>query len=123
MRLGVVDGSQAVLSLAGMQEMKPWARAFYNSKAWKQCRAAYIASVNGLCERCTTPTPGKIVHHKIWLTAKNIGDPNVSLNHKHLEYLCLPCHNTTHYASPIAADGLRFDCNGDLVSRDTYPPG
>jgi len=31
---------------------KEWAKKFYNSTAWKECRAAYIKSVQGLCETC-----------------------------------------------------------------------
>ena len=63
--------------------MKEWAKSFYKSQAWKRCRAAYAASVGGLCERCLSRgmyTPGVIVHHKIVLTPDNISDPSVTLN-------------------------------------------
>ena len=65
---------------------KPFAIQFYKSKAWQKCRAAYIQSVFGLCEKCGRP--GWIVHHKIKLTPANINDPNVTLNWDSLEYLC-----------------------------------
>lgn len=41
---------------------KEFAKAFYNSKAWKKCKASYIESVHGLCERCEKS--GYIVHNR-----------------------------------------------------------
>lgn len=70
---------------------KEFSKGFYNSKAWKECRAAYIKSVFGLCERCGKL--GYIVHHKEKLTPQNINDPGVTLNWGKLEYVCLDCHN------------------------------
>ncbi|TYP67682.1 HNH endonuclease [Paenibacillus methanolicus] len=95
--------------------MKPWARSFYNGSAWKKCRAAYIASVFGMCERC--PRPGHIVHHKKYLTPENINNPAVSLNHALLEYLCQDCHNKEHHGSlePVIREGLAFDPYGNLI--------
>ena len=81
--------------------MKEWAKAFYQSTAWKQCRAKYIKSVGGLCERCSKKgliVAGYIVHHKCYLTPENINDPTVTLNWDNLEYLCLSCHNAEHFA-------------------------
>ena len=91
---------------------KDWAKAFYKSAAWQKCRAAYIQSVFGLCERCQRP--GWIVHHKIKLTPGNIGDPNVTLAWENLQYLCQDCHNREH-GGGSTADGLMFDERGDLV--------
>ena len=78
---------------------KDYAKAFYKTKAWKNCRAGYISSVGGLCERCYRNgliVPGDIVHHKIHLTPENIKDPTVALNWKNLECLCRLCHNDAH---------------------------
>lgn len=50
--------------------MKEWAEWFYKSKEWAQTRDAYMVAQHYLCERCGEPA--KIVHHKIWLTPKNI---------------------------------------------------
>jgi len=91
---------------------KDWAKAFYKSAAWLKCRAAYIQSVFGLCEKCGRP--GWIVHHKIKLTPGNINDPNVTLNWDNLEYLCQDCHNREH-GGGSTAEGLRFDAAGNLV--------
>lgn len=100
------------------------AHRFYNSKPWINCRAAYIAKVierlgAALCETCYVKgelTPGYIVHHKIPLNASNINDPEISLNHKHLKYECLDCHNRelTEEKS-VTREGLRFTEDGDLV--------
>ena len=98
--------------------MKPWARQFYKSKAWKRCREGYIKSVYGLCERCQRP--GWIVHHKVYLTPDNINDPNVSLNWDNLEYLCQDCHNREHHGNYPVRDGLMFDEQGNLMKA--YPP-
>lgn len=95
---------------------KEYAKAFYNSSAWIKCKNSYIKSVYGLCERCGEP--GHIVHHKEHLTPKNINDPNITLNHNNLEYLCLECHNEEHKRfkkkSPVRK-GFRFNKKGELI--------
>lgn len=98
-----------------------WALWFYRSTAWLKCRAGYIASVFGLCERCHAP--GLIVHHKEALTPQNIHDPAVSLNWEKLEYLCQPCHNVETFGSsePVVSDGLMFDDYGNIVQM-VRPP-
>lgn len=81
---------------------KEFARLFYKSYAWVTCKAGYAASKNFLCERCLAAgkyTPGKIVHHKIYLTPDNIDDPNVTLNWDNLELLCQDCHNKEHLSN------------------------
>lgn len=93
---------------------KDFAKAFYHSRAWQQCRDAYIASVYGLCEACSKP--GYIVHHKVKLTPDNIHDPAITLNWDNLQYLCLECHNQIHGGSSTV-QGLEFDENGDLKAR------
>ena len=73
--------------------------AFYHSAAWLKCRAAYIKSVNGLCERCMSRgiyKPGYIVHHKRHISPENISDPSILLSWDNLEYLCIDCHNQVH---------------------------
>lgn len=97
---------------------KAFAKSFYNSKAWKQTRKSYIASVNGLCEDCLDKgkiTPGYILHHTIELTPENIKDPFIALNQNLLMYLCLVCHNKIGSDSSVLRDGLMFDDNGDVI--------
>lgn len=73
-----------------------WAKAFYKSVKWQRCRNAYIQyrimSDGGLCEECHDK-PGYIVHHKAILTPDNITDPEISLNHDNLAYVCKDCHD------------------------------
>lgn len=79
--------------------MKEFAKGFYEGKAWRRCREDFIAKrINidgGMCQRCKKEL-GYIVHHKIELTADNINDATVSLNHNNLMFLCTECHNKTH---------------------------
>ena len=80
-----------------------FARRLYNSYAWQRCRASYIASVGGLCERCLARgliVAGEHVHHKVHLTAENVNDPDVALNPANLELLCAACHTREHSGAP-----------------------
>lgn len=81
--------------------MQEYAKGFYKSQAWKECRAAYVKSVGGLCEECLKNglyTPGVIVHHKIPITPVNIYDQSVTLNQDNLELLCRDHHAQKHSA-------------------------
>ena len=99
---------------------KDFAKHLYASKAWRECRSSYIASVYGLCETCKKKNivkPGKILHHTVTLDVININNPDVALNHELLEFCCQECHNRIHMGNneePIR-DGLCFDENGQLV--------
>ncbi|MBT2722304.1 HNH endonuclease [Bacillus sp. ISL-46] len=96
--------------------MKPYAAKFYKSKQWKNCRASYFNHRYGLCERCQGP--GKIVHHKSYITPDNINDPDITLSFTNLELLCQDCHNREHHEknSPTIY-GLMFDKEGNLVQK------
>lgn len=95
---------------------KDFAKKFYKSKEWRECRESYIIKVHGLCERCMRP--GKILHHKIKLSPENINNPDVVLNHDNLEFLCQTCHNADelkeHTENPIVLR-YRFDESGDIL--------
>lgn len=75
---------------------KEYAVKFYKSKQWQKCRQDYIQSRilidGGLCERCREKT-GHIVHHKQHITQQNINNPDITLSHNNLEYLCKDCHD------------------------------
>ena len=75
---------------------KDWAKRFYDSKAWKECRQSFMrireGEDGGLCQICRN-RPALIVHHKIWLTAANVTDPDVALSYDNLLYVCQDCHN------------------------------
>ena len=97
---------------------KAFARKFYSSQAWVDCREAYKASVGGLCERCKERgliVPGEIVHHKIHLTPDTIHDPAVSLAWDNLELVCRECHAEEHGAT---RKRYEIDELGRVVGRD-----
>ena len=78
---------------------REFAKEFYNSPAWKDCRRSYAASKGNLCEICLSKglvKPGEIVHHKIHLDPENINDPNVALNWNNLQLVCRDCHGLIH---------------------------
>ena len=99
---------------------REFAKPFYNSGAWRRCRAAFIAERvaidGGLCQRCGQEL-GYIVHHKIWLTPENIDNPDITLNHKNLEYVGLVCHNKIEEGEE--APRYRFTPEGQV---EAYSP-
>jgi len=102
-----------------VQTMKDFAKAFYKSKEWQKCRAAYIKSVGGLCERCLSRgmiVPGYIVHHKCYLTPENIQDTSITLNWDNLEYLCHDCHNNEHFSEKPIRYRILSDGRVELIS-------
>lgn len=87
------------LLLGGEWEHMRFAREFYVSAEWKRCRAGFIRSRGGLCERCAAKgliVAGCHVHHKVRLTLDNIKDPSVALDWGNLELLCEDCHQAEH---------------------------
>lgn len=99
---------------------REFAKRFYNSKEWKQCRKRYIELMpkykRGLCEECYKKGEhvlGDELHHKIPLTPKNIDNKNITINHDNLILLCYDCHKRIH--------GMRkekkyiFDENGNII--------
>ena len=98
---------------------KDFARAFYDSPAWKRARRAYASSVGGLCERCLQSgiyTPGVIVHHIVHLDDSNYGNPDISLNWNNLELLCRECHNEVHKRGRVLPRRYRVDSAGHVIS-------
>lgn len=78
---------------------KPFAKAFYSSKAWQDCRNEYAKSVHYLCENCLKRgiyRPGVIVHHVEELTPANINTPEIATGFNNLEMLCRECHREQH---------------------------
>ena len=101
------------------KKMKEFAKKFYKSKAWQRARQSYAASVGWLCEECLHKgmvTPGEIVHHKIFLTPENIGNPAVTLAFENLELLCRDCHAAKH-ESEAERENRRFlvDSSGKII--------
>lgn len=116
-------GSRVNSIIDGDNMAKEFAKSFYNSKIWKECRESYISKVFGQCEICGEP--GYILHHKIELTPENINDPTITLNHSNLQYLCLDCHNKIHgIDTEVTREGVCFNEYGEVVvcphSQKTY---
>ena len=99
---------------------KEYARSFYNSKAWKNCRMEVFKRDFGLCVRCGKG--GQEVHHIQHITPVNINDPNITLNHDNLITLCKDCHHREHERNQfggqhVVEEGLMFDESGQLVEK------
>lgn len=80
--------------------MKDYAKTFYKSKQWQNCRNTYLKSVGGLCENCLKKgiyRPAVDVHHIEHVTPENITNPEVTLNWGNLIALCRECHMEIHY--------------------------
>lgn len=96
---------------------REFAKKFYNSKIWKECRASYIdtrkAIDGGMCETCHMEL-GKIVHHKQWLTELNINNPMIALNHDNLKYDCQTCHNQEKEGKELEQPRYYFE-NGEVI--------
>lgn len=81
---------------------KAYARKFYSSKAWQDCRNEYAKRRNYLCEDCLRRgiyRPGVIVHHIIEIDPVTIEKPEIALNFENLELLCRECHDRRHEQS------------------------
>lgn len=87
----------------------------YGTRRWQQCRLAYKKSVGGLCERCLSRgiiRPGYMVHHKRYITAENVTNPDIVFNWDNLELLCRECHAAEHTKKRYT-----FDENGFVYTR------
>lgn len=78
---------------------KAFAKKFYSSKQWQDCRNEYARKRHHLCENCLRKgiyRPGEIVHHKIEIDPITIENPEIALKHDNLELLCRECHAQVH---------------------------
>ena len=78
---------------------REFAKKFYSSKVWQDCRNEYAKRAHYLCENCLRKgiyKPGVIVHHVEELTPFNIERPEIALNFDNLELLCRDCHAEIH---------------------------
>lgn len=101
---------------------KEYAKKFYKSRGWQGCRSSFIAERvrrdGAMCQRCKEK-PGYIVDHIEEISPDNINNPDITLNHDNLQYLCLECHNIKTFSkAKVTRDGLSFDANGDLVINE-----
>ena len=78
---------------------KEFSYQFYRTDAWLKCRDAVLRRDRYLCVECLKRgilTPAWTVHHIVHLTPDNINDPNVTLDPKNLESVCIQCHADIH---------------------------
>lgn len=54
-----------------------------------------------------------MVHHRKYITPRNIHDRNITLNWANLELLCQDCHNKEH--SSKQNKRYAFDANGNII--------
>lgn len=102
------------------ESMREFAKAFYESPAWRRTRAYILKRDAGLCVHCGEP--GAIVHHKIELTPRNIDDPAIALGEDNLETVCRTCHALIHEGTPPLADGSLL-MQTEILSQRHIPPG
>lgn len=95
---------------------KPYAKAFYNSRAWRDARQLALHRDRYTCAYCAKRA--EEVHHIIELSPENINDVNVTLNLDNLMSLCHNCHNrVTHGNGGDVQEGYCFDENGFVVEE------
>lgn len=99
-------------------EVREWAKGFYQSRAWKNTRHAYLDYRHHLCERCNNAA--EIVHHIKWLNPNNIGDIAVTLDWSNLQCVCRECHALIHEGVRATVDGLKFNDAGEVVRVCPY---
>ena len=100
---------------------QPYAKPFYDSPSWQNCRKSYIAKRiqidGGLCESCHQRI-GYIVHHKEAINESNVNNVNVTLNHDNLQYVCKYCHDRmeNHFVKERGTKvRYLFDKNGQPI--------
>ena len=94
-----VGGSNTAFSCAVKEMAKEFAKKFYSSKAWQDCRNEYMKHAHFLCENCLRKgiyKPAAIVHHIEELTPMNIDKPEIALGFDNLEAVCRECHDEYH---------------------------
>lgn len=96
---------------------REFSRKFYKSKAWKNIREYIFNKHHGLCAKCGAP--GEEVHHIVWLSPKNIDDPDITLGEDNLVLLCRNCHVAIHRKVEVTNSGYKFNDNGELVPIDS----
>lgn len=68
-------------------------------------------SKHWICERCGEPA--SVCHHKTYLTAANVNQPEIAFNFDNLECLCKACHDIEH--EHFQQTGAVFTSKGDIA--------
>lgn len=98
---------------------KDFAKSFYSSKLWQDCRKEVLRRDLYTCAHCYARA--QEVHHVIELTPDNIDDMNIALNPDNLVSLCHSCHDkiTKGFTGDIQ-DGYVFSDDGNVIPA--HPP-
>lgn len=101
-----------------------WAKAFYNSKAWKQEREYILKRDRYLCQCAGCHALATEVHHKKELTEDNVHNPMIALNPSNLMSVCSECHKRItkvehRRKGKVDLPNIVFDSNGYPIE----PPG
>lgn len=99
--------------------MREFAKAFYKSQAWKDCRESYLKSVGYKCENCLAKgieSPAVIVHHIEELTPMNINSPEITMGFDNLRAVCRKCHADEHMNHSNARPYF-FGENGEVILK------
>ena len=115
--------------------VKEFARKFYNSAEWKNCRDTYISERllidGGMCEKCHEKV-GAELHHITPLSIFNINDVNITINPENLIWLCKDCHFEMHKeiimqgfrkkkkVKILSENGTWFDDKGRVHQQEIY---
>ena len=92
-------------------------RQVYDRKSvWNQCKQAVYIRQGGICNHCHKK-PIEHTHHIIELTEENYQDPLIAYGLDNLEGLCFDCHNAETNPSESIREDVRFNDQGDLVSK------
>lgn len=91
-------------------------KKFYQTKAWRNTRKAFVELKRGICNKCGKA--GWEVHHIKPLTINNYKDPEIALNFDNLELLCTSCHNAERSADVYIRNDLMFDSEGNVVKKN-----
>lgn len=95
---------------------KPWAKAFYKSKAWRCARHEALRRDHYTC--CDCYARAQEVHHITELNPQNIQDPSIALNLDNLMSLCSACHKKrTQGEIQELPDEYVFDEDGQVSPR------
>lgn len=97
--------------------MKEYAKEFYLSAQWRNCRDRYLNSVGGVCELCKengTIERAEIIHHIKHITPDNINDPDITLNWNNLQALCRSHHMLVHSSK---ARRFAVDSSGHVIDK------
>ena len=103
-----------------------FAKAFYDSAAWKKVRTYVLMRDRYTCTRCGRPA--QEVHHIMRLSPDNMWNTKITLNPDNLISLCREDHFKEHEMEKIKGtkrangktygdcrEGFHFDKNGMLV--------